>query len=104
MKLSITLGDADIKAALIAHAKASLNIDLKDEVVTVNLTTGRKGNGASAEIIIGGDTEVVPVVETAVPDTVEPVADQVVNADEELPAPTPETPGHESAPKASLFE
>jgi hypothetical protein len=106
MKLSITLSDADIKAALVAHAKSSLNISLSDESVTVNLTTGRKGNGASAEIIIGGDTEAVsPSVE---PDpTGDCAAPSEVNADTDvdLPSPTPETEGHATPEtKNSLFE
>lgn len=111
MKLAITLGDADIKAALIAHAKSSLNITLADESVTVNLTTGRKGNGATAEIVIGSDEpavavettpigsvgEVVPAVEVVGESAVPvPVEEEV-----ELPAPTPETAGHET--KTSLF-
>lgn len=97
MQLAITLGDADIKAALIAHAKQALKIDLNDDQVNVEITAGRKGKGYSAEIVIGGDTE----TETPAAAPVEPVS-----AEEEvdLPVPTPETAGHESTASTSLFE
>jgi ribosomal protein S5 len=109
MKLSITLADADIKAALIAHAKSSLSIDLADETVSVNLTAGRKDKGYSAEIIIGSDDTVVeaPVAKTtAVKPAIEEAIEPVVEAEPEveLPMPTPETVGHETEAKSSLFD
>jgi hypothetical protein len=94
MKLAITLGDADIKAALVAHAKQALKIDLSDDQVSVEITAGRKGKGYSAEIVIGGDTE----TGTSATALVEPVSPE---EEVELPKPTPETAGHEST---SLFD
>lgn len=103
MKLSITLGDADIKSALVAHAKQSLKLDLVDDQVKVEITAGRKGKGYSAEIVIGSDeTETTAPVES---DTVTETTDtSAENSDVDLPTPTPETAGHESSTGTSLFD
>ena len=111
MKLSITLSENDIKEALIAHAKKSLNVEIASEAVSVVITNGRKGNGTTAEIVIGSDD--VEVTTPAVQEQsvaadakteateVEEVAE---STDVEAPAVTPETPGHESGEKTSLFD
>jgi hypothetical protein len=117
--MRIILTEGDIKKALIAYT-STLGLDLANHHVQIELTAGRGANGHSATVIIdeaddakdpvgAAASPVTPqaviksqakVVET--PEVVEEV--KAAEVEVEIPAVTPETEGHESGEKKSLFD
>jgi hypothetical protein len=120
--MRIILTENDIKKALIAYT-STLGLDLASHHVEIELTAGRGANGHSATVIIDEADDTKNVKEPLTGSMQAPVsgvtpraiAAKVVEAPEvvedvkdageiEIPAVTPETEGHESGEKKSLFD
>lgn len=116
--MRIILTENDIKKALIAYT-STLGLDLANHHVQIELTAGRGANGHSATVIIDEADDTKDSVSTAAtsitPQAVIKPQAKVVEAPEvvedvkdagevEIPSVTPETEGHESGEKKSLFD
>lgn len=119
--MRIILTENDIKKALIAYT-STLGLDLANHHVQIELTAGRGANGHSATVIIDEADDTKDLVGTSAtsiaPQAVIKPQAKVVEAPEpiltgtlldsdgevEIPVATPETAGHESSEKVSLFD
>lgn len=115
MGIKIQLSQEELEQAVSAFVTTNYNIPTAGKVVTIKFTSSRKGTGGTvADIDIGNVAPVVhkqqsavkaPTVEEVQPkvevaESTSPVAEEEV----EVVSPTPETAGHETPAKTSLFD
>jgi hypothetical protein len=59
-QITLTVNQAGIEKALAAYVN-NMGVSTEGKSVSVTLTAGRKGNGFTAEVVIGGQIETVPL-------------------------------------------